>query len=159
METLASSVGSSSPPSRAHPNLSGGQTIWGVSHPGGKSRTQGASHAPRGQATQGEPYPGEPYPGGKLSGGTLSGGQAIRGASHPLGKPFLGQAILGASHPGASYPGIKQSRDKLSGKHHSKNYPCLRYEGKTGEARNLVISKDTLMNNHNNAELSTRPLH
>jgi len=34
-----------------------------------------------------------------------------------------------------------------------------RYEGETGEERNLVISKDTSMNNHINGELSMRPFH
>jgi len=37
--------------------------------------------------------------------------------------------------------------------------PCLRYEGKTREDRNLVIFKDTLMYNHINGELSMRHFH
>jgi len=41
---------------------------------------------------------------------------------------------------------------------HNSN-PCFRCEGKTEEERNLVISKDTPMNNHINGELSTRPFY
>ena len=40
-----------------------------------------------------------------------------------------------------------------------KTTPCFRYEGETGEERNLVIFKDTSMNNHIKGELSTRPFH
>jgi len=42
---------------------------------------------------------------------------------------------------------------------HSKKKPCFRYEGKTGEERNLVIFEDTFTNNHINKELSTRRFH
>ena len=37
--------------------------------------------------------------------------------------------------------------------------PCLRYEAKTGEERNLVVFHDILMNNHINGELSTISFH
>jgi len=40
-----------------------------------------------------------------------------------------------------------------------KTTPCFRYEGETREERNLVIFKDTPMNNHIKGELSTRPFH
>jgi len=39
-----------------------------------------------------------------------------------------------------------------------KTNPCFSYEGKTGEERNLVIFKDTPMNNYMNGDLSARPL-
>jgi len=35
----------------------------------------------------------------------------------------------------------------------------FRYEGKTGEERNLVIFKDTPMNNHIKEAILTRPFH
>ena len=40
-----------------------------------------------------------------------------------------------------------------------KTKPSFRCEGKIGEERNLVIFKDTSMNNHINRELSTGHFH
>ena len=53
----------------------------------------------------------------------------------------------------------QKEKHKKCGLNKVKTTLCFRYEGETGEEHNLVIFKDTALNNHINGELSTRPFH